>query len=239
MIKALLASTKTQTRRVMRVQPPTRIRFPHSDFGLSRSVADGIKMYSQNDHPRLPKHPTDWDLVGSVGVARDAGFPMRYRCPFGQPGDLLWVREAHGIIDNREYGGTLSAEYHADTDAARPGGWENEPDSPDALRWRPSIHMPRWASRLTLRITDVRAQLLQDISEEDARAEGIGDGGCLSCGMPEPCGCPSPLPSVRDGFAWLWNNLRGPDAWSANPWVWALTFETLHANVVSLEGSRA
>ena len=89
-------------------------------------------------------------------------------------------------------------------------------------RWRPSIHMPRSASRLTLTVTEVRVQRLQDISEEDARAEGI-EGEFL----PWPQG----YWTYRPYFAELWNSLHGPDAWDANPWVVALSFTVQHGNI--------
>ena len=86
--------------------------------------------------------------------------------------------------------------------------------------------MPRWALRLTLEVTDIRAQRVQEISEEDARAEGISDGGCLSCGKSEPCGCSNPRPDARDAFCWLWDSINAKRGYgfSVNPWVWAVTF---------------
>ena len=92
--------------------------------------------------------------------------------------------------------------------------------------WRPSIHMPRWASRLTLRITDVRVQRLQEISEADARAEGAP----LELRL---------LDSVRlgatashtGGFERLWESIHGPDSWASNPWVWCLSFRVIHKNI--------
>ena len=100
-------------------------------------------------------------------------------------------------------------------------------DADDELHccWRPSIHMPRWASRILLEITDVRVERLNAISEEDARAEGIIDGGCLNCGEPEPCGCANPEPDATDAFAYLWQSIYGQDNWNANPWVWVIEFK--------------
>lgn len=66
---------------------------------------------------------------------------------------------------------------------------------------------------------------LQDISEEDAAAEGISDGGCLNCGEPEPCGCADPKPDARDAFARLWHSINGEESWHANPWVWVVEFK--------------
>ena len=96
--------------------------------------------------------------------------------------------------------------------------------------WRPSIHMPRWASRITLEITDIRVERLQEISEDDAKAEGvepwvIGDG-WREYGLPpdvEAAGT-HPLRSARDSFASLWESINGPGSWKANPWVWVIEF---------------
>ena len=141
-------------------------------------------------------------------------------------GDRLWVRETwqHNIgngpplIYRADHGAAQSV-YEADLAT---GAWKVAVSG-----WRPSIFMPRSASRILLEITDVRVQRLQEISDEDARAEGVSDGGCLSCGNPEPCGCGNPQPDARDGFAWLWESINGPDSWDANPWVWAITFQRL------------
>lgn len=216
MVRALLAGTKTQTRRVVKPRPPTEKDFPHSVFGMSPAVADGIKMYSMDDYERLAKHPTEWELFGSVGVARDGGFPKRYRCPYGAPGDRLWVREAWAGYREKVAGvrGDVPIVAYRATD---------EDDYLPGMPWRPSIYMPRWASRITLRVTDVRVERLNDISEADALAEGA-------------------LPSWRDGtpikhdgtgaicreaYAELWEHINGPGSWAGNPWVWVVSFERL------------
>ena len=100
-------------------------------------------------------------------------------------------------------------------------------DGEPTVKWKPSIHMPRWASRITLEIVDVRIERVQGITEEEARKEGIIDGGCINCGRNEPCGCPSPKPDARDGFANLWEKMYAKKGlgWSANPWVWVITFK--------------
>lgn len=242
MVRALLAGRKTQTRRVMKPQPPTEQQFRGSTFGLDRAVADGVKMYSQNDYDRLPKHPTDFELTGSVGVARNAGFPRRYRCPYGGPGDRLWVKEtwsdvnlmggpgiayrANGDVrDLMEDESFLDGRGAFDYDDPRLNFGQKglrfcvwSSDLIDGLEgsWRPSIHMPRWASRLTLEVTDVRVERLQAISEADAEAEGVQE--------------PSLVPllgafwSSRDSYARLWEHINGKGSWAANPWVWAVTF---------------
>jgi hypothetical protein len=137
------------------------------------------------------------------------------RSPYGAPGDLLWVRETwtqYPIELNPE---PCDAWYKATS---------NGPPPP--FKWRPSIHMPRWASRITLRITDIRVERLQDISEDDARAEGAmrHDGGTYW-----HSGWRHDYSDVHadaySSFARLWNNINGPGAWGANPWVWAISFE--------------
>lgn len=79
--------------------------------------------------------------------------------------------------------------------------------------------------RILLEITDVRIEQLQDISEEQARAEGITDGGCTSCGNNEPCGCDTPSPSAVDSFFYLWDSIYGNGSFTANPWVWVVEFK--------------
>ena len=155
-------------------------------------------------------------------------FYGKLRVPYA-PGDRLYVREAHAIVGSVDPGWLL---YRAD-------GYESEcirhgftrPFPPEsAVRWRPSIHMPRWASRLTLIVTDVRVQRLQEISETDARAEGA-----IALGADE-----SPDPDHRSfvwGFSTLWNSLHGPDAWDANPWVVALTFTVHRCNIDQMENA--
>lgn len=241
MVRALLDGRKTQTRRMVKPQPPTEHDFRGASFALDRAVADGVKLYSQNDYDRLPKHPTDWSLTGSVGVARDAGFPMRYRCPYGAPGDRLWVKESWWIATKYSYGTTPEGceidppplahrrydpvRFAADGDPPNcanrhygpdglAGGWFAAPDPYAVWVRRPGIHMPRWASRLTLEITDVRVERLQQISEADAEAEGAeygyGEGAAIS---------------QRRMFELLWESINGADSWDANPWVWVVSFQ--------------
>lgn len=93
--------------------------------------------------------------------------------------------------------------------------------------WRPSIHMPRWASRITLEITGIRAEKLQDISAEDAMAEGAKE-------SPQPYATMYSFAEVmrtryREGFANLWESIYGPGSWDANPWVWVIGFRRVEA----------
>lgn len=211
MIRALLAGTKTQTRRVVKPQPPHHTvavgRWqdpPGYDAAWWAFLREGAV---QEDHP--------------FGGAEIHGDP--WRCPYGQPCDRLWVREtwAHDASSLEECrakhedimgGGGQYGPYYRATEIA-----------PDTLHWRPSIHMPRWASRITLEVTGVRVERLQDISEADALAEGIvpaGDGnGYQLADTTHYSG--NPIDSYRS----LWESINGPGSWDANPWVWAINFK--------------
>lgn len=127
---------------------------------------------------------------------------------YGQPGDRLWVRETWLQTNPFTKGGLHTYGYRA-SDAV---------EFPDAV-WKPSIHMPRAASRITLEITAVRVERLQDISEEDAIAEGVKwfSSGAVECpGMPE-----TPIDAYRS----LWEKINGPGSWEKNPWVWCISFK--------------
>lgn len=189
---------------------------------MVRAILDGRKTQTRRVIKPQPSAGVRFSPFVASGI--EDGHGREIRMPW-RPGDRAWVRETWACLDSKPRPGSRLA-YRASTDGERV-----RVDAP----WHPSIHMPRWASRLTLLIEDVRVQRLQDISEEDARAEGIVDGGCLSCGRPEPCGCAFPSPSARDSFVGLWNSIYGPDAWFDNPWVVALTFRPVFANIDSLK----
>jgi hypothetical protein len=185
--------------------------------GMVRAILDGSKTQTRRVAKEFNEMPS---LDGILKRFPDIDVPVQKGCPYGTPGDRLWVRETWAV--QHEYdafppsaiGSSARWHYAATEDL---GG----------LRKRPSIFLPRRGSRILLEITDVRVQRLQEISEDDARAEGVSDGGCLSCGDSEPCGCSNPQPDARDGFAWLWQSIHGSDGWHANPWVWAITFRRL------------
>ena len=197
MVRAILAGTKTQTRRVVKPQP-------------------------QGNDLHICTNAYDWQACedGFLHglIAGDHGYDaLSFRCPHGAPGARLWVRETWAY----ERDGTGCPDDTGILYRATDPGWDDEETG---LRWRPSIFMPRSASRILLEITEVRVERLQAIREEDARAEGITDGGCLNCGNSEPCGCPDPSPDARDAFAWLWQSINGSHSWHANPWVWVVEF---------------
>ncbi|ELY5242775.1 hypothetical protein SM868_004375 [Yersinia enterocolitica] len=129
-------------------------------------------------------------------------------CPLGKPGDQLWVREAFAAGLCTE--STLAYRATHKTEDLEEGWGET-------IKWTPSIHMPRWASRINLLITGVRVERLQDISDADASAEGckissMQSGDCLS-----------------DMFARLWKSIYGDESWQASPWVWVIEFERMEA----------
>lgn len=141
-------------------------------------------------------------------------------------GDRLWVREAFSYETmDVDRNGFMPPWYWAD----------GNPTSGDFTRPKPSIHMPRWASRLTLTVTEVRVQRLQNISEADADAEGFG-GDFPHVVMPDvfPDADEAGGLTIPQCFGRLWNSLYGPDAWDANPWVAAITFTVARGNIDAL-----
>ncbi|VGE08822.1 morphogenetic protein [Klebsiella pneumoniae] len=200
MVRALLDGRKTQTRRP--------IKWKQTRFTEIGEREDGSK----------------WPWSEDAEHACDFWHP----CPFGAVGDRIWVREAFRVHSRATDVATLvykASERNSWTEQTRrvPVAVCNKPATPE--KWTPSLHMPRWASRILLEITGVRVERLNAISEEDARAEGIIDGGCLNCGEPEPCGCANPEPDATDAFAYLWQSIYGQENWNANPWVWVIEFK--------------
>ena len=201
MVRALLDGRKTQTRRI--------IQQPDMDGG-----------------ERWVKYPSGWVL--SVNAEDE----YRRRI-FYAPGDRLWVRETwrpHYLGDGVW---NLDVSYPADGERRMICDGEfgdkdwNWPKAADCGNVTP-LHMPRWASRLTLTVTDVRVQRLQDISEADAVAEGVihdSFGGWR--GHEGTIGYPTAIWAYHH----LWNSLHGPGAWDANPWVVALTFTVQRGNI--------
>jgi hypothetical protein len=152
---------------------------------------------------------------------------LRERCTYGQPGDRLWVRETWQVVDGSERARRIV------TDPSPSRGWIEyaatvHPGHEPPPRWRPSIHMPRWASRILLEITAARVERLQDISGEDAVAEGIardGDGYERFHVDPDaPLGqsfTRNPVLAYRG----LWEKINGVGTWDANPLVWVIEFK--------------
>ena len=206
MVRAILDGQKTQTRRP--------VKFPHIDRDAMCELAGN-------------------ELAGELSAGN-------YRnSPYGKPGDRIWVRETFQgplfdyeqmdsyLEDSSKFEKPEFCQYAAD---GKPAPEYFDADDNLHCGWRPSIHMPRWASRILLEITDVRVERLNEISEEDARAEGIIDAGCLNCGEPEPCNCSNPAPDATDAFAYLWQSIYGQENWNANPWVWVIEFKRIEGD---------
>lgn len=167
---------------------------------MVRAILEGRKTQTRRIIKPQPTNPR-WNNVGWLGWDDGHGYCMKPPCMVG---DVLWVRET---FDNVAMGHPWY--YKADGDL-RPEYWKGE-------RWMPSIHMPKEAARIFLRVKDVRVELLDSMSEEDAIAEGFAD---------SPSGTDSPL----DRFSYLWNKtIKREDlrefGYHANPWVWVIEFE--------------
>lgn len=187
MVQAILKGHKTQTRRVIMPQITWR---PMTEFIYQRRKSGLIDEFSFLDF-----------------IAR---------CPYGQPGDLLWVRESFAYAPNGKflYRANFPGDFGSETIDLSTG--ETMP-----LVWRPSIHMPRKACRITLQIVNVRVERVQEISKEDILAEGIN-----AHFAPRR---KDPMPTPRSAFAQLWDNInkyRG-FGWDVNPWVWAIHFQVV------------
>lgn len=216
MVKAIISGAKSRTRRPVKPQPQTE--------GLLAVVADRYNKGS------------DWAFWLRDNRMTE---PRTWSCPFGEPGDKLWVRETWAPMCRHadpvcycasedefakaylDYSGHY-VEYRADTGNKRPGDWPEPKDGEfgDAPKWRPSIHMPRWASRITLEVTDVRAERVQEITPHDALAEGVDYPYRDDAAPGERAICE---------FRELWNSVYPTTGmtWYANPWVWAISFRRL------------
>lgn len=157
------------------------------------------------------------------------GDDQTIHCPFGTVGDRLWVRETF-YNDIPEEKTLEHVYYRADGECC-----EQIPEcqcaSVGKTKWIPSIHMPRWASRITLEITDIRVQRLKDISEEDAWAEGCkrglptDNGGFFPAEEPDPSGVGHRgWDCAVDWYTDLWESINGEGSWDNNPWVWVISF---------------
>ena len=208
MVQAILNGTKSQTRRVVKPQPKVVLAM-YTDKSLETNC-----IFRKGD--------------------------QRIHCPYGQVGSKLWVRETWRVGAWHEEKG-IAVDYKADNYCRKEwlavdNGelferlWRESTDEASEVygfksrykwesgqspcRWRHSIFMPRWASRITLEITDIRVQRLWEITDEDAKAEGIG--------------ATEPLvfnDSYKDSYAWLWDKINKKHVWILNEWVWVISFK--------------
>jgi hypothetical protein len=184
-VRALLDGRKTMTRRVVKPQPS-------HGFGRPEVEPDGRWVFCR-ERTRL-----EWE---------------ERRCPYGRPGDQLWVRETWASDERGRVAYRASEETWPTHAKVKDGsGWVS-------WAWRPSIHMPQWASRITLEITGVRVERAHQITEADVLAEGVD---------------PADVDKFRKwfhpddvhalAFGELWEGIHGPGSWARNPWVWCLSF---------------
>ena len=223
MVRAVLSGSKTQTRRIMKVQPS-------ADF-------TPMNMELETDFTARWYTPGVVDKDGYLQPAKKQVFGVAseddgYTSPFGAVGDRLWVRETWSDVN---FEGASAVAYRADG-GVRPLGEEDGEEAdpnlekywfanwyPDLIsgtegRWRPSIHMPRWASRITLEITGVHVERLNSMTEQDAIAEGCSGGhgsipGYMYSATP------------HEHFHHVWESIYGADSWQANPFVWVIEFK--------------
>ena len=203
MVRAILDGRKTQTRRVVKPQPPEgRVWVLEQDHRPPFSVC-------MDDQLEKFPGPYEWKT---------------WHCPYGVPGDRLWVREAirrKPAVTGRWSGAT----YLADLTPVAGKGPMGSYCGRALVNWKwkrdvlPSIHMPRWASRIMLEITDVRVERVQDISEDNAKAEDVD---CMTW-----INHPGAEPSYRVFFWILWDSINAKRGlgWDVNPWVWVVEFQ--------------
>ncbi len=207
MVRAILAGTKTQTRRVVKGAPH-----------------DWAPVQPQVYSPTVIDRRGDEQPGPAAYGAGNADGECWIRCPYGQPGTTLWVREAWRVVWSSDN------EPPRELDAAYRFWYEADAPLQDGYgKLRPSIHMPRFASRITLEVTSVRVERLQAISEADAAAEGVTpkwEPGC-SGRLMEALGGFSFRPAAS-AYADLWESLHGPGSWDSNPWVWVVEFKRIN-----------
>lgn len=205
MVLAILEGRKTQTRRAIK-------RLPWYDPAQNRWIYRGLQFNTE----------------------REAFSALKFLNPYGQPGGRLWVRETWCPIYAQDpaynNGEPIEIDYKAghSKDSMQ---WRLMDDI-GTRRWKPSIHMPRRASRILLEITGVRVERLNEISSADAMSEGcekdIADGESLywfdGLGIDKESGRRFAY-DEQEAFSWLWESINGPGSWAANPWVWVIDFQ--------------
>lgn len=202
MVQSILDSRKTNTRRTHGLEL----------INENPDYYEWLKEYSQLDIPRQAKKFDDRHYYAFTGRRNNSTLVVTH-CPYGKPGDVLWVRESwRGIQQDN---GSDRYEYRADE---KINLYE---------KWKPAIHMPKAAARIWLEVKNVRPERLHDISDKDAIAEGIElvEYNCFK-NYDEK----NPYQYLEDpigSFRSLWQSINGPESWEANPWVWVVKFKVL------------
>lgn len=189
MIRAILEDRKTQTRRPIKGNPINVVQF----IGRDNKPTDDYG-FCQNYKRVINKH---------------------IKCPFGQVGDRLWVRESIYNEDGSDW-------IYFDccyVIGKNPPEWIDKNAHKSCI---PSIHMPRWASRITLEITNIRVEQLQNISEDDAHAEGLNHSVWAEDEMSVP-----EYTTAKEKFKILWESIYGNKSWNLNPYVWVIEFKKI------------
>ncbi len=235
MVCAILDGRKTQTRRVIKPQPPCDCDVQPEE--MSKRTPEGWQAAGHSGQWWCPCCTGDWQP----------------RCPYGVPSDRLWIREAFvtgwptegGEVmycdedgndlpehvwyraDLRHFrGDPLRRGWRSDRGAVMDGWTDEDGGHQDNIPWKPSIHMPRWASRILLEITNVRVERVQKISESDAYAEGITEADIQAVSRRN-----RKKPGAILAFWDLWNSINAKRGfgWDGNPWVWVITFKRVEA----------
>ncbi|MFU3980785.1 hypothetical protein ACM7DR_28685 [Pseudomonas aeruginosa] len=189
---------------------------------MVRAILEGRKTVTRRVVKDTGFYAIDAAIHGNDVALRERE-ALSTRCPYGEPGDRLWVRETWGL-QVRSYGG--GAGEFIDYRATNPDAiyCRSSEGREYPVKWKPSIHMHRHSSRILLEITAVRVERLQDISEEQALAEGVRGEPCdharQAC---SDIGCWGD--TAKGAFGFLWEQLNGAGAWQANPWVWVVEFK--------------
>lgn len=208
MVRAILDGRKTQTRRV--------VKLPHNNpLGEWEATTVGGGSTKFADGTPAPEMSAIWHTRTGDTLT----------CPHGQPGDRLWVRETHLNWWMKDEGNPSGPRVFSHVAAYAADDYELEPGE----KWIPSIHMLRPASRITLEITGVRVERLNDCSEKDALSEGVSmdrAGGHFVDGPAARHVSAVGAPAVH-AFRSLWESINGSGAWTANPWVWVVEFKRI------------
>lgn len=211
MVRAILDGRKTQTRRPLKWKQTRFTEIGEREDGSNWPWSEDTEKVCDHWHP----------------------------CPFGAVGDRIWVRETYQgplfdyehmesyLEDSSKFEKPDFCIYRAD---GKPAPEFYDADDNLHCGWRPSIHMPRWASRITLEITDVRVERLNGISETDAEAEGTNmealfdSQDCYDCIADHNM---TGRPTAKGAFKYLWESIYGEENWQANPWVWVIEFKVV------------